>query len=339
MPNALRCLLFCQGKWDGAERELRTALRIGKNAEPALYGETLANLAELRVVQGRLGEAEELLRGFEDHVAATSRERGFTCGGERPRSPPSCCVGGWRASGRSAWRPGQRAGEGRRASRMPGDARPRLFLTPKTIEHHVRSLIAKLGVTNRTEAAAYAVRHRADEGSPRSRAVPAPTGAAPDPQRLHLCTEILRHPRAVRAPGPGRRQLEARRAWQGRNVLVTDHLLGCVARAGRHRALRHARPSQGRPAVLADSRWWPEFPGLDAEGPATGRDQDDQRCAAATGSVCEGRGAHLLARRIYRKAIFVSTSRPTGGCHHPFGRLDRLIPNGDGLRCRLPVRR
>ena len=81
MPNALRCLLFCQGKWDGAERELRTALRIGKNAEPALYGETLANLAELRVVQGRLGEAEELLRGFEDHVAATSRERGFTCGG------------------------------------------------------------------------------------------------------------------------------------------------------------------------------------------------------------------------------------------------------------------
>jgi DNA-binding CsgD family transcriptional regulator len=65
------CLLFGEGHWEEAERELREALRIGQNAEWSLYGEALAKLAELRVAQGRLDEATELLKGFEDHCAAT----------------------------------------------------------------------------------------------------------------------------------------------------------------------------------------------------------------------------------------------------------------------------
>lgn len=63
-------ILLAAGKWPEAEHELQAALRIGKGAEPALYAEALAKLAELRLAQGRLEEAERLLSGFEDHAAS-----------------------------------------------------------------------------------------------------------------------------------------------------------------------------------------------------------------------------------------------------------------------------
>ena len=63
-------VLFATGDWAEAERQLTAALESGRRAERALYGEALARLAELRLAQGRVGEAERLLAGFENHHAA-----------------------------------------------------------------------------------------------------------------------------------------------------------------------------------------------------------------------------------------------------------------------------
>jgi DNA-binding NarL/FixJ family response regulator len=62
-------ILVATGQWSEAEHELATALESGRTAERALYGEALARFAELRLAQGRLEEAEQLLLGFEDHHA------------------------------------------------------------------------------------------------------------------------------------------------------------------------------------------------------------------------------------------------------------------------------
>ena len=63
-------VLTAQGAWDEAERELTEALRVGEAAEPAMRAEALIRLAELRVAQGRVDEAAQLLVGLEDHPVA-----------------------------------------------------------------------------------------------------------------------------------------------------------------------------------------------------------------------------------------------------------------------------
>ena len=63
-------VLFSTGRWALAEKELMTALRMSTPAQRTFRGEALAKLAELRLAQGRIEEAERLIEGFEDHPAA-----------------------------------------------------------------------------------------------------------------------------------------------------------------------------------------------------------------------------------------------------------------------------
>ena len=62
-------VLLLSGQWALAEAELRAALSVGPLVEPELHAEALALLGHLRVMQGRAGEAERLIAGYEQHAA------------------------------------------------------------------------------------------------------------------------------------------------------------------------------------------------------------------------------------------------------------------------------
>lgn len=61
-------MLYLTGHWRLAEAELMAALSVGELVEPHLHAEAIALLGELRVTQGRVGEAEQLIAGYEQHI-------------------------------------------------------------------------------------------------------------------------------------------------------------------------------------------------------------------------------------------------------------------------------
>jgi tetratricopeptide (TPR) repeat protein len=65
-------VLAAKGRWTEAERQLDVGLRLTEGACPALHDRALARLADLRVRQGRLEEAEHLLRQVSRTVEAES---------------------------------------------------------------------------------------------------------------------------------------------------------------------------------------------------------------------------------------------------------------------------
>ena len=63
-------VLVATGEWGLADAELHKALELSRHSLPPLHGLALATLAELRLAQGRIEEAERLLAGIEDQTAA-----------------------------------------------------------------------------------------------------------------------------------------------------------------------------------------------------------------------------------------------------------------------------
>jgi DNA-binding NarL/FixJ family response regulator len=61
-------LLVARGRWDEAERELAAAIRMSGRGGPVPHAHALARLADLRLRQGRVEEAESLLDSCADDV-------------------------------------------------------------------------------------------------------------------------------------------------------------------------------------------------------------------------------------------------------------------------------
>ena len=63
-------VLVARGRWTEAEQALASAVQTHARYVPAMGASSVASMAELRVRQGRLGEAEQLLAGREEHPAS-----------------------------------------------------------------------------------------------------------------------------------------------------------------------------------------------------------------------------------------------------------------------------
>ena len=63
-------VLLARGRWPEAEHALETALETHARFIPEMGAPTVASMAELRVRQGRLAEAEQLLAGREEHPSS-----------------------------------------------------------------------------------------------------------------------------------------------------------------------------------------------------------------------------------------------------------------------------
>ena len=78
-------VLVARGRWPEAERALETALETHARYVPAMGAPTVASMAELRVRQGRLAEAEQLLAGREEHPASLCALAHLRIADGRPR--------------------------------------------------------------------------------------------------------------------------------------------------------------------------------------------------------------------------------------------------------------
>ncbi len=90
-------VLLAAGRWTEAEDALQTALRTHNGFIPQMGAPAVAKLAELRVRQGRLGEAEQLLAGREEEPSALRALALLRIAEDRPRAAAALIERGLRA--------------------------------------------------------------------------------------------------------------------------------------------------------------------------------------------------------------------------------------------------
>ena len=112
-------VLFSTGSWAQAEEELMAALRMSTPAQRTFRGEALAKLAELRLAQGHIEEAERLVEGFDDHPAAAVAIGPSTSRGASRGRPRRFCADA-RAASRSGASRARAAGAAGRGRGRPG---------------------------------------------------------------------------------------------------------------------------------------------------------------------------------------------------------------------------
>ena len=90
-------MLIATGRWDDAEHALETALETHARFVPEMSAPAIATLAELRVRQGRLAEAKQLLAGREENPSALRALALLRVAEERPRAAITLLERGLRA--------------------------------------------------------------------------------------------------------------------------------------------------------------------------------------------------------------------------------------------------
>ncbi|MGE5635621.1 MAG: LuxR C-terminal-related transcriptional regulator [Nocardioidaceae bacterium] len=91
-------VLLAAGRWPEAERALESALETHARYVPQMGAPTVATLAELRVRQGRLLEAERLLAGREEHPASLRALALLRMSEDRPQVAAALLERGLRAT-------------------------------------------------------------------------------------------------------------------------------------------------------------------------------------------------------------------------------------------------
>ncbi|UGS36490.1 helix-turn-helix transcriptional regulator [Capillimicrobium parvum] len=97
-------VLVSTGRWPEAEQALESALAAHRRYVPAMGAPTVAALAELRIRQGRLPEAEQLLAGREEHLSSLRALAQLRIAEAQPQMAVELLERGLRAAGDDAMR-------------------------------------------------------------------------------------------------------------------------------------------------------------------------------------------------------------------------------------------